>query len=191
MTAIFDRSKKYSLAEYLATEIDSNEKLEYYNGKLHAMAGGTIPHNRICRNILAELHFALSEKFEAFGSDQKVFLSKYNFYVYPNAVVVAGTPLQTEKAANAIINPVLIIEVLSPSTAKYDKKDKFIQYQSLNSFTEYALILQEVPEVQTRFREEPDLWRSIEFSGLNSTLVLRSVGLRIDMKRIYKGVKFV
>ena len=191
MTAIFDRSKKYSLAEYLATEIDSNEKLEYYNGKLHAMAGGTIPHNRICRNILAGLHFALSEKFEAFGSDQKVFLSKYNFYVYPDAVVVAGTPLQTEKAANAIINPVLIIEVLSPSTAKYDKKDKFIQYQSLNSFTEYALILQEVPEVQTRFREEPDLWRSIEFSGLNSTLVLRSVGLRIDMKRIYKGVKFV
>ena len=190
MTATLNMTRKYSAAEYLSIEIESNEKLEYYNGKLHAMAGGTIPHNRICRNILAELHFTLSEKFEAFGSDQKVFLSKYNFYVYPDAVVVAGTPLQTEKAANAIINPVLIIEVLSPSTAKYDKKDKFIQYQSLSSFTEYALILQEIPEVQTRFREEPDLWRSIEFSGLDTTLVLKSVGVSIDMKRIYKGVQF-
>jgi len=153
------------------------------------MAGGTIPHNRICRNILAELHFALSEKFEAFGSDQKVFLSKYNFYVYPDAVVVAGTPLQTEKAANAIINPVLIIEVLSPSTARYDKKDKFIQYQSLDSFTEYALIRQEVAEVQIRFREAPDLWRSIDLTGLDKAVYLKSVGVKIDMKRIYKGVE--
>ena len=103
---------------------------------------------------------------------------------------MAGTPLQTEQAANAIINPVLIIEVLSPSTAKYDKKDKFIQYQSLDSFKEYALIRQELAEVQTRFREAPDLWCSIDFASLDTTLHLKSVGVRIDMKRIYKGVKF-
>ena len=188
MAAMTTISKKYSVAEYLALEIESGQKIEYYNGKLHSMSGGTIPHNRIARNIFTELHMALKEEFEVFGSDQKIFLPKYNLYVYPDAVVVAESPIETKSEANAIINPLLIVEVLSPSTSGYDKGDKFIQYQSLPTFEEYALIRQDLPGIQTIFREEPDLWLSKEYSGLDSQVYLRSVDVTIDFRRIYKNI---
>lgn len=189
MTAIsqsYDRS--YSIEEYLELEIKSGQKFEYYNGKLNQMAGGTIPHNRISRNMLTALDNALDDNFEAFGSDQKVFLPKYDFYVYPDAVVVANTPIESDKISNAIINPILIIEVLSPSTQEHDKGNKFIQYQSLPSFKEYVLIRQNAPEIQTSFREESDLWRTREFAGLDQQLFLRSVNLNIPISKIYKKV---
>ena len=189
MTAVsqsFDR--KYSVEEYLALEQQSGQKFEYYNGKLNQMAGGTIPHNRIARNILTALDSTLEDNFEAFGSDQKIFLPKYDFYVYPDAVVVANAPIESDKVSSAIINPILIIEVLSPSTQAHDKGNKFTQYQSLSSFKEYVLIRQDIPEIQTSFREETDLWRTKEFTGLNNQLFLRSVNLTIPISRIYKKV---
>lgn len=189
MTAISQiYSRTYSVSEYLALENQSGQKFEYYNGKLHQMAGGTIPHNRISRNILTALDTTLTEQFEAFGSDQKIFLSKYDFYVYPDAVVVAGTPIESDKVSSALINPILIIEVLSPSTEGYDKGNKFIQYQSLPSFKEYVLIRQDKPEIQTSYREETDLWRNKEFAGLENALHLRSVDLNIPIKAIYRRV---
>jgi len=192
MTAVsqsFDR--KYSVAEYLALEQQSGQKLEYYNGKLNQMAGGTIPHNRISRNILTALDIALDDNFEAFGSDQKIFLPKYEFYVYPDAVVVANAPIESDKVSSAIVNPILIIEVLSPSTQEHDKGNKFIQYQSLPSFKEYVLIRQDIPEIQTSFREETDLWRTKEFKGLENQLFLRSVNLNIPISKVYKKVDLV
>ena len=190
MTAISQiYSKTYSVQEYLDLENESGQKFEYYNGKLYQMAGGTIPHNRISRNILTTLDNTLPEHFEAFGSDQKIFLPKYDFYVYPDAVVVAGTPIESDQIASAIINPILIIEVLSPSTESYDKGNKYIQYQSLPTFKEYVLIRQDKPEIQTSFREATDLWRSREFAGLGNELYLRSVDLKIPITKIYKKVK--
>lgn len=191
MTAISQSYKRnYTVEEYLDLERKSGQKFEYYNGKLHQMAGGTIPHNRIARNILTALDYMLDEQFEAFGSDQKVFLPKYDFYVYPDAVVVSGTPVESDKVSSAITNPILIIEVLSSSTEEHDKGNKFIQYQSLPSFKEYVLIRQDKAEIQTSYREETDLWRTKEFSGLNNQLYLRSVDLEIAISKIYRKVKF-
>lgn len=188
MSATASASKIYSVSEYLELEIETGQKFEFYNGKIIQMSGGTLPHNRISRNVLAELHFALQPGFEAFGSDQKIYLPKYNFYVYPDAVVVTGEPIQTDAEANAIINPLLIVEVLSTSTSRYDRGDKFIQYQSLPSFKEYALIRQDAVEVQTIYREESDLWRSKEFAGLETELYFRSVDVTLKLSRIYKNV---
>lgn len=185
MSTTAPASKTYTVSDYLEMEIQTGQKFEYYNGKIIQMSGGTLPHNRISRNVLAELHFALRPGYEVFGSDQKIYLPKYHFYVYPDAVVVSGDPVQTEAEANAIINPLLIVEVLSTCTGRYDRGDKFIQYQSLPSFKEYALIRQDTPEVQTVFREEADLWRSKEFSGVENQVYFRSIDISLDIAKIY------
>ena len=190
MGATAPASNVYTVPDYLQKEIETGHKFEFYNGKIVQMSGGTIENNRIARNVLAELHFSLQPVYEAFGGDQKIYLPKYNFYVYPDAVVVTGSPIKSDEEANAIVNPLLIIEVLSNSTGRYDRGDKFIQYQSLPSFKEYALIRQDLPEVQTVFREEEDLWRSKEFSGLDSSLHFRSINLSIPMTNVYKNVSF-
>lgn len=191
MTAI-SSEKTYTVAEYLHLERRTGEKYAFYNGILEKMAGGTIPHNRISRNIFGLLFNKLLSMpdFEVFGSDQKIYLPKFHYYVYADALVVAGEPLQTEQEADAITNPILIVEVLSPSTAHYDRNQKFLEYQSLPSFKEYVLLRQDKPEAALLFREEPDMWRSSEVEGLDKALWFRSIGVGLEMKAVYDKVNF-
>lgn len=190
MTATQD--KTYTVAEYLHLERRTGERYAFYNGKIERMAGGTIAHNRITRNILGLLYnFTLNRaELEVFASDQKIYLPKYHYYVYPDAVVVAGVPIESEQEASAIINPILIVEVLSPSTAQYDRNQKFMEYQCLPSFQEYVLVRQDAPEAVLAFREEPDLWRSSETAGLDAAIELRSIGVSLSMKDVYWKVEF-
>ncbi len=191
MTAT-QKKTTYSVAEYLLLERRTGERYEFYNGKIRRMAGGTIAHNRITRNIIIKLGQLIDEKgnMEIFASDQKIYLPKYRWYVYPDAVVVAGVPIESEEEASAIINPILIVEVLSPSTMDYDRNRKFLEYQSLPSFQEYVLVRQDAPEALLAFREEPDLWRSSETAGMDADIVLRSIGASLPMKDVYAKVEF-
>jgi len=156
------------------------------------MPGGTIPHNRITRNVLSELDQIFKNKtgFEIFGSDQKVYLPHYNAYLYPDAVVVAEKPVLAEQHAHAIINPVLIIEVLSASTEAYDRQQKFLEYRSLPSFQEYVLIRQDAPEILDFFREAPDLWRESIVEGLENTVHFRSIDVALALTLLYRNVEF-
>jgi Uma2 family endonuclease len=176
-----------TVTEYLEIEIQRGERYQFFNGLIKKMAGGSIEHNRICRNILSALDASLNEMYESFGSDQKIYLPKYNFYVYPDAVVVSDAPIITDKG-QAILNPILIVEVLSNSTEEYDKGQKFLQYQSIPTFKEYMLVRQDTAEVTTFFREESDLWRSAEVSGLDKSVFLKSVNLSLAMAKIYRKV---
>ncbi|HRF41515.1 MAG TPA: Uma2 family endonuclease [Saprospiraceae bacterium] len=191
MTAT-QKKTTYSVAEYLLLERRTGERYEFYNGKIRRMAGGTIAHNRITRNIIIKLGQLIDEKgnMEIVASDQKIYLPKYGWYVYPDAVVVAGVPIESEEEASAIINPILIFEVLSPSTMDYDRNRKFLEYQSLPSFQEYVLVRQDAPEALLAFREEPDLWRSSETAGMDADIVLRSIGASLPMKDVYAKVEF-
>ena len=190
MTAISVRT--YSVADYLRIEQETGERHAFYNGILEKMAGGTIAHNRISRNVLGLLYQALPKQaqLEVFGSDQKIYLPKYHFYVYADIIVVAGEPLQTEEEAQAITNPVLIIETLSASTERYDRSQKFIEYQSLPSFKEYVLLRQDTPEALLFFREAPDVWRSSEVAGLDKDLWFRSIEIGLAMELVYDRVEF-
>ncbi|MBK8967041.1 MAG: Uma2 family endonuclease [Lewinellaceae bacterium] len=185
-------ARTYSVADYLRIEQESGERHAFYNGTLEKMAGGTIAHNRISRNVLVVRTNALHQHsaFETFGSDQKIYLPKYNFYVYADVVVVAGEPLQIEDQAEAIINPILIIETLSASTERYDRGRKFIEYQSLPSFKEYVLLRQDIPEAMLFFREEPDVWRSSEVTGLDKDIWFRSIETGLKMAAMYDRVTF-
>lgn len=187
MTAT-QKKTTYSVAEYLHLERRTGERYEFYNGKIGRMAGGTIAHNRITRNIIIKLGQLIDEKgnMEIFASDQKIYLPKYRWYVYPDAVVVAGVPIESEEEASAIINPILIVEVLSPGAMNFD----FLEYQSLPSFQEYVLVRQDAPEALLAFREEPDLWRSSETAGMDADIVLRSIGASLPMKDVYAKVEF-
>lgn len=191
MTAI-SSAKTYSVAEYLRHERKTGEKYAFYNGILEKTAGGTIPHNRISRNVFGLLFNKLISKpdLEVFGSDQKIYLPKFHYYVYADVLIVAEEPLQTEEEADAIINPILIVEVLSPSTAHYDRNQKFLEYQSLTSFKEYVLLRQDKPEAILLFREEPDMWRSSEVAGLDKELWFRSIGIGLEMAAAYDKVVF-
>ena len=190
MTTPAAATRKYTVAEYLDIERRSGEKHAFYNGTIEPMAGASISHNRIVRNLLAVLCniFAERPEFEIFGSDQKIYLPKLNYYLYPDAVVVAEGIIESEEEAQAIINPLLIFEVLSPSTDQYDRSIKFAEYQSIPTFKEYVLVRQDTPELTLFFREEPDLWRTSEVSGLDNSAHLRSVTVNLALKSIYHKV---
>lgn len=182
-------ARQYSVEEYLDVEHQIGERFAFYNGTIVLMAGGTIKHNLIVSNIIYLLQYALDDKKEmyVFGSDQKIYLPKFNYYVYPDAVVVSAEPIVSEKG-HGITNPLLIVEVLSPSTENYDKGEKFMEYQTLPSFKEYVLIRQDAAEVATMYREAPDLWRNTAFEGIENELYLKSLDLSIPMAKIYKKV---
>lgn len=185
-------ARTYSVADYLRIEQESGERHAFYNGTLEKMAGGTIAHNRISGNVFGLLFSQLhgSPTFQIFGSDQKIFLPKFNFYVYADVLVIAGEPLQVEAEAEAVINPILVVETLSASTERYDRGQKFIEYQSLPSFKEYVLLRQDIPEAMLFFREEPDVWRSSEVTGLDKDIWFRSIETGLKMAAVYDRVTF-
>jgi len=193
MTAgLFPVKQFLSAKEYLELEQTSGEKYAFYNGSISKMAGASINHNRIARNVLVFLSKALVENpsFEVFGSDQKIYLPKFNFYLYPDALVVAETPVLSEMDTQAITNPVLIVEVLFSSSERYDRGQKFVEYQSIPSFKEYLLIRQDAPEVFGFYLEAVQQWRSINIAQLDQAILLQSVGVSLPMTAIYDKVNW-
>lgn len=186
------KERLFSVVDYLRIEAETGERHLFKNGKIIKMAGGTLPHNRISRNIVQHIGNLVDQKpgFEVLGSDQKIFLPKYNFYVYPDAVVVVEKPMLADGPANAIINPLLIVEVLSPSTENYDRGQKFLEYRSLPSFKEYVLVRQDAPEVLVFFRKTPSTWVETEVEGLESEVFLESIQFGLRLALIYRNVEF-
>jgi Uma2 family endonuclease len=184
-------AKVYTYEEYLEFEARTGERHSFYNGIIIPMPGGSINHNLICRNVLVALEIALGDRpdFLVFGNDQKIYLPEFNFYLYPDAVVVARPPQKSEHDRYALENPVLIIEVLSPSTQEYDRGEKFMEYQSLPTFREYALVRQDKPEILLMTRTQENLWEPRKASGLGNAVDFRSVGVELSIGRIYKDVE--
>jgi Uma2 family endonuclease len=185
--------RAYSLEEYLRKEEVAEERSEYYNGTIHKvpMARGT--HNIIVVNIGSALKQDLKaqgKKYFIFSSSQKVFIPKHNLSLYPDVLVVCEKPLYWDENEVLLINPVLIVEVLSKSTGAYDRKDKFSLYKSLESFKEYVLIDQYSCEITSQFREEPDLWRDTVVNKLDDSIFLKSLGCSVQLSDIYENIEF-
>ena len=193
MTALgIDPGRKYTEEEYFALEAQSINKLEYYNGTVIPMAGGTAVHNEIAARIIALLVHALDEKeevFKVYNSDMKIQLPAYNRYVFPDAVVVCKEPEYYQGRPDIIVNPLLVVEVLSPSTSAHDRSGKFMDYRTLPSFQEYLLIRQDMPAVTTLYQSAPHHWEDADVQGMDQTVTLRSVDCVLSLNRLYKGVK--
>lgn len=192
MPALAEANKAWTVAEYLAQEQEDGERYEFRNGNLILRSEGSINHNRIAQNLSKFLDNALEDKpqYQVFGSDQKIYLPKFNFYLYADALVVAESPLVAHEDTQAIVNPILIVEVLSKSTEQYNREKKFLEYRSLSSFKEYVLVRQDAPEVLTFFRVKTNLWQEEEFLGLENQVQLKSLDVYLCLKDIYRRVDF-
>ncbi len=187
------KTRRYTEAEYLELERKSEQKHSFINGLIIPMSGATTPHLRIAGNMFFQLYGILENRldYEVFNSDTKIYLPKLSIYHYPDALVVAGQPEFASEEVGAILNPILIVEVLSDSTGRFDRFEKFTHYKTLPSFREYILIHQDRPQIDSFLRQEdPDLWRSSEVSGLESEAHFQSIDVRLALSKIYRRVSF-
>jgi Uma2 family endonuclease len=183
--------KRYSISEYLEMEEKSIEKNEFYNGKIVEMPGGTANHSLISTNITTALGIALYDtNFLVLNSDVKIHIPSIRHFVYPDAIVIAEVIEYYENRRDIIVNPLLVVEVLSSSTEDYDKNQKFMKYRFISSFKEYVLVSQDDYSVSTFFRKEPNLWQETNINGLSQSIDLQSLKISIPLSRIYKGVLF-
>lgn len=179
-----------SLQDYLKQEEASTTKHEFWDGQIIAMAGGSPAHNKIANSIGTAIDLALDKSGKdcsVFSSDQQVYIPAYNRCAYPDCTVVCG---EEELSGNTmLLNPLLIIEVLSESTKQYDSTDKFEAYRSIPSFKEYVLVWQTIPKVQSWYKEDEQLWRISSAFGLEKTLPLYNLDCELALSDIYKRVK--
>ncbi len=178
---------KISVADYLEGEKISQTKHEYIDGEIYAMAGTSKNHNEIIANINDKLRRHLRGKnCRSFFTDIKVFVQKFNRYYYPDLIVVCGEDKESEYYTR---KPTLIIEILSPSTALTDRREKMFAYKEIEFLEEYVLIEQNrmYAEVYRR-RKDSGLWDWIEFET-GEEIEFASVDFRMPMTEIYAGVE--
>lgn len=174
--------------EYLAFERASEQRHEYADGELFAMSGGTREHSLIAANILAELSFALVERqCEAHGPDMRIKSKVTGRYVYPDASVVCGRPAFEDATRDTLLNPVVVVEVLSDSSEAYDRGDKFAHYQTIASVQDYVLASQKEPRIEHFHRLQDGTWL-LRILKPGARLVLESVGCEIPVERAYRKV---
>jgi Uma2 family endonuclease len=187
------QSKVYTFEEYLRREEKAVEKHEFYNGKIIRMPEGTNIHSEISMNIGTAIKIALRlipVKFRVYNSDLKIRIEPVDVGVYPDALVICKEPEFWQNRRDVIVNPLLIVEALSPSTQAYDRLGKFELYKQLPSFQEYVLVNTDKHSVETRFQEETDLWRIKTETNVENAVMLRSLGVSISMADIYEDIVF-
>ena len=180
----------YSLDDYRRFEAESVERHEYRDGEVVTMTGGSATHNKIVLAIVSWLLNQLDSKYEVFASDLRLWLPQYNRATYPDVMVVEGEPVFQEQRRDEILNPTLIVEVLSPSTAAYDRGDKFRRYRSIPSFAEYLLVSQGEPYIEQFSRRDEGVWEFRALEGLEGAIGLPRFDVELPVEEIYRRVRF-
>jgi Uma2 family endonuclease len=172
--------------EYLAVERKAECKSEYVDGVVYAMAGGSERHNLIAANTIISIGLQLRGRpCRIYPGDLKVQVPNSKRFFYPDVSVVCGETRFADDAKDVILNPVLLVEVLSESTAAYDRGKKFLSYQQIESLREYLLISQDEEIVEHYVRQSNDTWLYEKAIGLGETLVLPSIECEITLRDIY------
>lgn len=175
--------------EYLALDRASEVKHEYIGGHVYAMSGASREHNLITTNIARDLSQQLyNQPCEVYG-DMRVRVPKLNF-VYPDVVVVCGEPQFGDDYSDILLNPTLVIEVLSPSTERYDRGLKFEAYRDVPSLREYVLVSQEKPLIERYARQPNGAWELTVFKQPLDSAPLLSIGCQLQVERVYNKVQF-
>ena len=184
------KPKIFTSAEYLEFERLSEVKHELINGEIFEMAGAVKRHNQISANIIRLLGNQLLERdCSAFSSDMRVKISAAGNYTYPDIVAVCGEEIYEDETEDTLINPQLIIEVLSKSTEAYDRGVKFEYYQTIESFHEYVLITQEPFRVEQYVRKNENEWAYFEFRKPENIVRLNSIDCEISLQDIYHKIQ--
>lgn len=184
--------RRYTLEQYLEKEKKSIYKHEFIDGQIIKMPYAKGPHNIIAANMMAQLINKtedLEKNYTVFASDQKVYFPSLDEGVYADALVVCEEPLYWDDNQLLLINPIVVVEVLSKSTSKYDRTGKFDKYKTLESFKEYVMIRQDECYAEVWYRESPGRWQETIVTDIKGELPLQSVGISILMERIYRNVE--
>jgi Uma2 family endonuclease len=179
---------KMTSAEYLAFErTQTDAKHEYLNGQITAMGGASMTHSVIVSNVAASLHGQLRGRgCRVMSSDMRVHIPATGLYTYPDITVLCGEPMMQDDQFDTLLNPSMIIEVLSPSTEAYDRGDKFEHYRSIESLQTYILISQSKPHLEVYERQENGCWMFSEARGLDSRIDLASIACGLDLSDVYE-----
>ena len=172
--------------EYLSLERDAEYKSEFYNGEIFAMAGASRNHNIITGNLSFCLKQALTKNCYVYSSDMRLKIQKKGLYTYPDILVTCDNEDFADEHMDTLLNPKLIIEVLSKSTESYDRGKKFEMYRSLDSLLEYVLVSQLKPHVEHYIRQENGKWLFSEYMDIHSSITL--LGIEIKMSDIYENI---
>ena len=184
-------TKTLSLEEYRNLETSAETKHEYHDGEIIEMTGGSINHNRLVRNLIRLLDNALRKTiYEVFPSDLRLWIPQYNRGLYPDLMIIAGEPLFSDNRNDEILNPCLIIEVLSPSTSGYDRGDKFRYYRSIPQLNQYLLVSQEEILIESYSKTSENNWLLQEYTPARGIISLDSLGISLNLVDIYEGVDF-
>lgn len=177
--------------EYLAAERQAETKNEFHDGEILAMAGASYAHNLVVANVIRELGAQLkSTPCAVLPSDLRVWIEASRRYVYPDVTVVCGEPELTETDPEALVNPTLLVEVLSDTTRNYDRGEKFEHYRTLGSFAEYVLLAQDRPHCEHYVRQPDKSWIFTEQSELDATITLTTIDCELSLREVYDRVSF-
>jgi Uma2 family endonuclease len=175
--------------QYLVLERQAECKSEYFDGEIFAMAGGSREHNLIVGNVIRELGTQLKGRpCETYPSDMRVKVTETGLYTYPDVVVVCGEPQFEDEQGDTLLNPTLIIEVLSPTTEAYVRGDKSAHYRQLASLQEYVLIAQDRVRVERYARQPDGQWLLLETTRLGDTVQLASIDCHLTLAEAYDRV---
>jgi Uma2 family endonuclease len=182
--------QKYTIEEYLEMEKDAVEKHEYYQGEIFAMSGSKFQHVLVSGNLYGNLFSKLKGKpCQPVGSDMRVHIPKNTLFTYPDISIFCGKPEFLNDDEWNLLNPTVIIEVLSPSTKTYDRGDKFKLYRDIVSLQEYILVDPETISIESFFINAEGQWQLKEHKEINETLFIGSIDVSLPLETIYEATK--
>lgn len=187
--SIAPEEKLYSEEEYLALERDADHKSEFVNGRIYAMAGASEPHNVAAVNILSDANIQFKGRpCRAYGSDMRVRVSATKLNTYPDVVLICGEPQFRDDKRDTLLNPTVLVEVLSPSTEAYDRGTKLLHYRQLESLHDYLLVSQDRIQID-HYSRTGERWILNTYTDLDDIIELDSVGIELLVRNIYDKVE--
>ncbi len=187
------RKTKFSTSEeYLEFERKAETRHEFVDGELYAMAGESLSHSQICINLAGEVRAKFKGKpCQALSPNMKVRAEGKGMFAYPDLTIVCGKPLFHDRQKDVLLNPKVIIEVLSPSTQRYDQTKKFFRYRKeLPSLTDYVLIYQDTPFIEHHEKQPDGRWTHNAADGIDDVLQIASIEIELSLREIYDRVEF-
>jgi Uma2 family endonuclease len=181
--------RHYSVEEYLDIQRSGVLKHEYYRGEIFALAGSSEAHNLILTNIVMSLGTQLRKRaYKVYPSDMRLKIPKTGLYTYPDVSIVCGTPQFDDSKQDTLLNPIVAIEILSPSTERYDRGKKFQNYRTVNSLQEYLLVSQDDYHIDHYTNQNNGTWLLETYSGKDVVLFVKAIDCTMLLDDVYDKV---
>lgn len=185
-------SRPLAETEYLEIERAAQFKSEFFQGEMFAMAGGTLQHSLIVTNLARQFGNRLEGgNCLPYNADLRLKIEATGLYTYPDLSVICGSPRFAEGTDDTVVNPTVLVEVLSDSTEAYDRGKKFEHYRQIPTLQEYLLVSQQAPQIEQFIRQADGRWLLNEAAGIEQHLELPSLGIVIPLAEIFAKVNFV